>query len=151
MAATVIRSDASPQSEPGLRSRVGSQLLGGSATIHEGVLAPKELVPPHTHAHEDQCVYVVWGTVNLEVGDESVEASAGTYVVKPRGVPHALWNPGTEPALVLEISSPGGFGSFCEEIANASTDAERESVKNRYGMTFHNDQIADLVQRHGLG
>lgn len=81
-AATVIHSESS--TTPGLRHRVPAQLLGGSTSIHEGLLGPKELVPPHTHANEDQCLYVVSGTVHLEIGEELIEARMGTYVIKPR-------------------------------------------------------------------
>jgi quercetin dioxygenase-like cupin family protein len=76
------------------------------------LLAPGELIPPHTHANEDQCIYVVSGTVHLEIGGELIQAPAGTYAIKPRGVPHGFWNPDSIPALVLEITSPGGFEPY---------------------------------------
>lgn len=147
---TVIQSNVSPSSSPDLRLRVSSQLLGDHVSIHEGLLAPKELVPPHTHAFEDQCLYVVWGDVHLEIGGEFVEATAGTYVIKPRGVPHALWNPGSDPALVLEISTPGGFESFYNEMPTANTDDERNAVMKKHGMTFHEERIPELTKRYGL-
>ncbi len=150
MATVIVHSDTSADSEPGLRPRIAAHLLGGNTCIHEGLLAPKELVPPHTHANEDQCLYVVWGLVHLEVGGEFIEAPTGTFVIKPRGVPHALWNPGTAPTLVLEVSSPGGFASFYDEMATARTEVERESLMNKYGMTFHTDLIPELQRRHGL-
>ena len=147
---TVIQSDGSPSGSPDLRLRVSSQLLGGHVSIHEGLLAPNELVPPHTHAFDDQCLYVVRGIVHLEIGGEFVGATTGTYVIKPRGVSHALWNPGNEPALVLEISSPGGFESFFNEMPTASTDDERIAIMKKHGMTFHEEQIPDLRKRYGL-
>ena len=148
--AQVIHSDTSASTPAGLRLRVSSELLGEHVSIHEGLLAPKELVPPHTHAFDDQCLYVVWGVVHLEIGGEFVEATTGSYVIKPRGIPHALWNPSSEPALVLEISSPGGFESFYNEMPTATTDDERTAVMKKHGMTFHEQQIPELKKRYGL-
>jgi len=42
----------------------------------------------------------------VQIGDEVIEAGPGDLVLKPRGVRHAFWNPGDEPARVLEIISP---------------------------------------------
>lgn len=148
--ATVIHGESTSTSRPGLRHRVSAQLLGGTTSIHEGELAAKELVPPHTHANEDQCLYVVSGTVYVEVGDEVIEGVAVTYVIKPRGLSHAPWNPGTTPARVLEITTPGGFESFINEIAATTSPAEAETVQAKYGMTFHSERNADLIERHGL-
>ena len=113
--ATVI--SAEPARAPGLVHRVSAELLGGTTSIHEGLIAPGELIPPHTHANEDQCLYVVSGALHLEIGGEFIEAPAGSYVIKPRGLPHAFWNPGSTPALVLEITSPGGFEPYYQEMA----------------------------------
>lgn len=148
--AHVIHSDTSASTAAGLRLQVSSRFLGDHVSIHEGLLAPKELVPPDTHAFEDQCLYVVWGEVHLEIDGEFIEAAAGTFAIKPRGVPHALWNPGAEPALVLEISSPGGFESFSNEMSTAETDDERAAVIQEHGMTFHEEQIPELTKRYGL-
>ena len=49
-----------------------------------------QTMPPHTHTHEDQCIYVVSGIVHLQVGGEFIEAPAGSYVIKPRGVAHGF-------------------------------------------------------------
>ena len=34
------------------------------------------------------------GNGPLQVGGEFIEAPAGSYVIKPRGVAHGFWNPG---------------------------------------------------------
>jgi len=129
---------------------VPARLLAGTTSIHEGVLGPKELVPPHTHANEDQCLYVVSGTVHLEIGDELIEAGTGTYVIKPRGLSHAFWNPTTTPALVLEITSPGGFESFYEEMGAVGSPREAVAIQRKYGLTFHSERVSELIERHGL-
>ncbi len=148
VSATVIR--AEPTSAPGLRHRVPAGLLGGTTSIHEGLLAPGELIPPHTHAHEDQCIYVVSGTIHLEIGGEVIEARAGTYVIKPRGLSHAFWNQATTPALALEITSPGGFESYYHDMAAITSPEQALAVQAKYGITFHGDLAVQLINRHSL-
>ncbi len=131
----------------GLVLRVGARRLGGAASIHEGVLAPDELVPPHTHSREDQCLYVVSGRVIVEVGDELVDAAAGSFVIKPMGLPHAFWNPAPSPAHVLEITSPGGFESFYDEMSMVEGPDDAAAVTDRYAMTFHYDRVAAVRAR----
>jgi hypothetical protein len=47
------------------------------------------------------------------------EAEAGASMAKPRGIPHAMWNVGAEPARVLELLSPGGLEDYFEELARS--------------------------------
>jgi hypothetical protein len=88
--------------------------------------------------------------VHLEIGGEFIQAPAGTYVVKPRGVPHGFWNPGSAPALVLEITSPGGFEPYYHELAAVTSPAQALAVQAKYGITFRGDLAAQLISRHQL-
>ena len=54
---------------------------------------------------------------------------------KPRGVPHAFWNPGSAPALALEITSPGGFETYYNDMAAVSSPAEALAIQAKYGIT----------------
>jgi len=150
MTASTTLISAGPTRAPGLVHRVSAELLGGTTSIHEGLIAPGELIPPHTHANEDQCLYVVSGALHLEIGGEFIEAPAGSYVIKPRGLPHAFWNPGSIPALVLEITSPGGFEPYYQEMAAVTSLQQALAVQAKYGITFHGDRAADLISRHHL-
>ncbi len=75
-----------------------------------------ERVAPHTHAHEDQAIVVVSGTIGATLADEEFELTAGSVVFLPRGVPHGHWNKGDDIARVLEIYTPGGFDLVFEQI-----------------------------------
>ena len=41
--------------------KVTAQSLGGAFTIIEVGLSPGQMIPPHTHAREDECAFVVEG------------------------------------------------------------------------------------------
>jgi quercetin dioxygenase-like cupin family protein len=44
-----------------IKHKVTAEASGGSLKIEEWALPPGEMVPPHTHAGEDECSYVVEG------------------------------------------------------------------------------------------
>jgi quercetin dioxygenase-like cupin family protein len=76
--------------------------------------------PPHIHHSSEEAIYVLQGEMQVRVGDRTIPASAGSFVLVPRGVVHTLSNPSTTPARVLTIFSPAGFEKYFEEIAALS-------------------------------
>jgi hypothetical protein len=65
-----------------------------------------------------------------------------------RGVPHAFWNPGSTPALALEITSAGGFETYYNDMAAVASPAEAIAVQAKYGITFNGDLTRQLINRH---
>src|SRR5215210_492922 len=101
--------------------KVTADASGGSLKIEEWGLPPNGMIPPHTHTREDECSYVLQGDLTCYVGGEVVVAPRGSYVIKPREIPHAFYNAGRETVRVLEILTPGEFfeGYFDEYEAIA--------------------------------
>ncbi len=99
---------------------------------------------------------MIEGEIGVLIGEEELRAGPGTYVLKPRGVPHAFWNAGPEPARILEIISPAGFERYFEELAGVLSSggppdlARISEIAGRYGLTFHVEQVSELLERHGL-
>ena len=83
--------------------KVESAHSGGSLTVLEVQIPAKTLVKPHSHSREDEFSLVLEGTVGVRVADRVLEAGPGAYLVKPRGIPHAMWNAANTPARVAEI------------------------------------------------
>ena len=93
---------------------------------------PRDDDPPHTHAREDECNFVLEGELTCDVGGEIVVAPAGSYVLKPRNVPHALCNTSTKPVRVIEILTPGGLERYFDDyqkIASKFTSGEIDEVE----------------------
>jgi mannose-6-phosphate isomerase-like protein (cupin superfamily) len=67
---------------------------------------PRPLAPLHVHHRDDEAWYVLEGKLGFRLGDEQVEASAGSAVLVPRGRPHTFWNPAPETARYLLIMTP---------------------------------------------
>ena len=53
---------------------------------------PRLIAPRHLHHRDDEAWYVVEGTMRVRVGQEEVEARAGSGVFVPKGTPHTYWN-----------------------------------------------------------
>jgi len=130
---------------------------GGSFAIGEHSLEPGGLAaPPHTHTNEDEISYVLEGEIGVLIGEEVYRATAGSYILKPRGVLHAFWNPGPEPARIIEIISPAGFEKYFEELAEILSaggppDVPRlEELANQYGLTFQWDRMGEIMERHNV-
>ncbi len=129
---------------------------GGRVTMVEHPMAPGALIEPHTHEREDEYSWILSGSIGMLLGQEEFEATPGTFVAKPRGVVHAAWNRGPDPASFLEVIAPSGFENFFLEVAEmfsgpAEPPAEDlEVLAGAYGLTFHMDLVNELIDRHGL-
>jgi mannose-6-phosphate isomerase-like protein (cupin superfamily) len=64
------------------------------------------IAPLHVHYADDEAWYVLEGVLRFRLGDEDLEASAGTAVLAPRGLPHAYGNARDEPARYLLVMTP---------------------------------------------
>ena len=107
---------------------------------------------------EDELSYVLEGRIGVRIGDAEYEAGPGTYVWKPRDVPHTFWNPGPEPARLIEIIWPAGFEQFFArlgELAQAVPHDEfprrRAELAREYDHHFlHPEWADDLKVCYGL-
>jgi mannose-6-phosphate isomerase-like protein (cupin superfamily) len=66
---------------------------------------------PGAHAHEanEELFFVIEGTMTFLVGDQHVDADAGTFLRIPAGVMHDFENRTPNPAGALNVFIPGGF------------------------------------------
>jgi mannose-6-phosphate isomerase-like protein (cupin superfamily) len=90
-------------------------------------------IPRHTHDVADECIYVLTGDLGVEFDDRAFTAPKGTFVLLPHGVPHALRPASDPPPRVLQISSPGGWECYLEDLFEAGpsvlNDGELDPVK----------------------
>lgn len=129
----------------GLHDRVPTALLDGALSVQEGVLDVDERVPLHVHELDDQLLFVVSGRVRVEVGGRTAEVGQGSWVVKPRGVPHGIENVARTRSHVIELTTSDRFVRFRQEAADIRADADLDdpardaamaAVARRYGMRF---------------
>jgi quercetin dioxygenase-like cupin family protein len=138
--------------------KVTAESFGGAFAIIEVGLPPGEMIPPHTHAREDECAFVLEGELTFDVGGEIVLAREGSFVIKPRGFYHAFCNTGTVHNRHLEIHAPGEFEAYYDEyerIVQSAMDEEertkaRAELGERYGVVWHEELIPEIREHFGL-
>lgn len=140
----------------GIQFKLDGTHTQGAFSVVEHPLEPGAFAPPHTHSREDEFSYVLEGTVGVKLGDDEYLVTSGSYIVKPRGIPHSFWNPGPEPARVLEIIAPAGFERYFMQLAalvnkNGPPDVEAiGKLDSEYGLVYHIEQMPELIAKHGL-
>ena len=142
---------------PFLQKILGSD-TNGRFFLMEATMAPRELVMPHTHTNEDEFTFVYRGEIGARVGEQELTVKSGSFLFKPRGIPHAMWNPTDEPAILLEIISPAGFEQFFEDVSRIPAGyhpSNRDSIDElatKYGHRFHYDAvwIPEVVEKYHL-
>ena len=118
---------------------------GGQMTIVEMTEPPGAEAPRHVHHREDESFWILEGDVTLQVGDATIEASAGDYAFGPRNIPHS-YKVGDSGCRMLFICTPGGFEDLVRAMsepagsrtlpppADAPPDMERiAAVAEMYG------------------
>lgn len=76
----------------------------------EWSVEPRQSGPgPHHHEANEEIFLVTEGTMTFLVGDEWVEAPAGTFLRIPPGMTHDFENRGDKPAVAFNVFIPGGF------------------------------------------
>jgi hypothetical protein len=108
------------------------------------------------HDTEDEFTYVINGRIGFLIGDDEYLAEAGSWIMKPRGIPHTYWNPGPEPARLIEIIAPPDFENFFRDLSRIlATDgpphvAEITETAARYHHHFLPELDQPLVEKHNL-
>src|SRR5438045_9381912 len=67
---------------------------GGACFIFEVMVPPGGGPPPHIHGCEDESFYVLEGTLTVQAGGRTYQASPGDFVHLPRGTAHSFRNDG---------------------------------------------------------
>jgi mannose-6-phosphate isomerase-like protein (cupin superfamily) len=93
------------------------------------------------HRYEDEVVYVLEGAIQIRLGDERLQASAGGVAHLPKTIPHALYNPLKTPSRYLAIAIPGGMEYFFDELelakeAGTLDDTMHKNISLRYGIEW---------------
>jgi quercetin dioxygenase-like cupin family protein len=97
-------------------------LEDGSTTSHrlgvaEITIAPHTGGPPqHRHARHDEGFYVVSGTAQFTVGEQTYVAPQGTLVMIPPGAPHTFANGSDEPAVLLNTFTPDLYVQYFRDL-----------------------------------
>lgn len=125
----------------GLRElKLSAKETAGDIYLVEGIMPKGSEVPVHIHTKEDEIFHVLAGEVELTLGDEVIEAGAGTIIYLPRNIKHGIKTLGETTARVLNYVIPGqNFEDFFNELQQLEKEVssiQRAALAKKYGITF---------------
>ncbi|HQZ81918.1 MAG TPA: cupin domain-containing protein [Pyrinomonadaceae bacterium] len=121
-----------------LRILASSEDTNGAWSLVELKEMPGYHTNFHRHNHTDEAFYVIEGTLTVKIDDKTLDYPAGSYVLIPRGTPHAQGNRGNVPTRILLTMTPGGFEqSFLDRVELFKTvkPGDRDWRKKRDELT----------------
>lgn len=116
-------------------------IRNGGLGIFEMLVPPSAKVPPpHSHTQNEECVYVLDGTLCYSVDNENRDLKPGDWMSTPRGAVHHFCNTSTKPARVLVILSPDIGEQYFHDVGaiiNAGGPPDKDkllAVMSNYGL-----------------
>jgi mannose-6-phosphate isomerase-like protein (cupin superfamily) len=83
---------------------------GEAYSVSEWRLKPNSEGPgAHSHEANDEIFRIVEGTMSVLVGEEWIDAPAGSTLIIPAGTTHDFANRTNAPAALFNVFIPGGF------------------------------------------
>lgn len=131
-------SSGTPLPDLGLIVRATAADTGGRLTLMESAGQTPGTGPRrHVHTCEDEAFYVIEGTYTWELGDELMEASPGSFIWLPRGVPHRFIV-GPSGGRMVHLFMPGGIDRYFVEwqAAIAAGESDVTELAAQYGLTY---------------
>ncbi len=132
---------------------VDGESTEGRVSLVGHVIAPRSLAAPmHLHTREDEFSFVLSGQVAAISDGHELLAGSGELLVKPRGAWHTFWNPGDEPATLLEIITPAGLEKLFRSFAAGEPTPEALiAMAAEYGCQVDLDATMQLAESKNLG
>ena len=113
----------------------------GQTGAFEMIVPPQSNVPPpHSHARNEEYLYVLEGKLRYSVNGEVKDLNAGESAFTPKGAVHGFTNPFPEPSRSLVVLSPDIGAQYFRDIAavlGAGGPPDRVKlvqVMERYGL-----------------
>ena len=94
----------------------------GAYFIMEGIIPPGGGPPLHIHHREEECFYLLDGTLEITLGEKIFNATTGAFIQIPRGTLHRFHNTGSATARMLLLFSPAGMDKYFEEALEPVQD-----------------------------
>ena len=123
-----------------IRNLVDGAAKGGLGVFEMTVPAGAIVPPPHSHTDNEECIYVLEGTLRYSVDQDSRDLKPGDWMSTPRGAVHHFSNNASETARALVMLTPDiGIGYFREVAAVANAGGPPDRAK-----------LTEIMSRHGL-
>lgn len=135
--------------------KLRGEQTSGALSLAEFLVPPGGFAPPHYHERTDEVSYVLEGELGVWLDEEELRASPGTFVVRPRQVPHAFWNDTDAPVRFLDMYMPAGFERWFEVLAQLVESGPLppealDEAGRRHDVFLLHDRAPEFAERHGI-
>ena len=113
---------------------------GGMGLFELTVPPSSNVPPPHSHSENDECVYVLEGTLRYRVDSITRDLRPGDWMFSPKSSVHQFSNPHGEAARALVIQTPDIGAQYFRDVGavvNAGGLPDRTklvAVMSEYGL-----------------
>ncbi|WP_143569979.1 cupin domain-containing protein [Streptomyces acidiscabies] len=124
---------------PEFAVKARSEDTGGGFSVLEVTVGGE--LPLHIHHNDDEVLYMLEGEIEATFDGRVYTAKPGDFMLLPRGIPHAVRPASDVAPRLLQVSSPGGFEHFAEDL-----------VEN-FGSLHETDDpqaVLELAGKHGI-
>ncbi|NMM27218.1 MAG: cupin domain-containing protein [Glaciimonas sp.] len=124
----------------GINYLVDGSASGGMGMFELTVPPSSNVPPPHSHSKNDECIYVLEGTLRYRVDDTTRDLEHGDWMFSPRGSVHQFSNPHGQVARVLVIQTPDIGAQYFRDVGavvNAGGPPDRTKllgIMSEYGL-----------------
>ena len=95
-----------------------TEATGGAISVLMGWLKPGEGPSDHVHFNQEEIFFIIEGTYEMTVGDQTSTVGPGTIVFIPRNVVHRFKNVGDTTGCMLDWSLPSGHDHYFKAISD---------------------------------
>lgn len=129
-----------------VNSRAGADETRGSFELLEHTGPEGYASPVHTHLNESESFYVIEGQVTFVIGDEEVQATAGSFAHIPATEAHAF-RVDSPTARFLMLVTPSRLLPFFEEIGEPALSPSLPPAPDGPPDV---EALAQAATRHGM-
>ena len=98
----------------------GDDTAGAYSLVEEDFWG--DSTPLHAHTSAEEAFYVLSGRAAVWLDGAETQAGPGSFLVVPRGAPHALKRLSDEPVRMLTLVSPAGLQRFFDAVVAQGED-----------------------------
>jgi quercetin dioxygenase-like cupin family protein len=123
-----------------IRYLIDGAAQGGLGVFELTVPAGSNVPPPHSHTFNEECVYVLAGTLRYSVDGETRDLRPGDWMHTPKGSVHGFTNPHAKTTRALIVLTPDIGAQYFRDVAdviNAGGPPDRSrllAVMAKYGL-----------------
>ena len=123
--------------------KVESAETGGAFAFIEYAMLPSAWDGPEPHIHNSgsETFFVLEGTLQMLVGDQTIAATPGTCVHVPPGAVHTFSNPGPDRVRFAQIVCPGSLLTMIEEIVGLLQAGVQDPAKIAAVFRRHDSEV----------